>query len=256
MKTLLRIYAVAVLLFLLAPLIVVLPLSFSANDMMGLPVRDVSLRWYRDFFTDSHWQMASRNSLLVGLATMVLATSLGTLAALGIRFGGRQARIVLALLCLPIVVPSVIAGLAIYLVFARLGLVNTLAGLVLAHSVLALPFVVLTVHASLRDFDPQLLRAASSLGAKPGLILRAIILPLLAPAIGTGAVFAFTISFDELIVALFIAGPEQFTLPRQMLASARDTLSPTLAVAAVLVSAASLVLLGFYAVLQRRRGLD
>jgi len=253
MKTLLRLYAIAVLLFLLAPLIVVLPLSFSANEMMSLPVREMSWRWYRDFFTDDHWRMASRNSVLVGLATMLLATSLGTLAAIRIRLGGRQARVVLALLCLPIVVPSVIAGLAIYLVFAQLGLVNTLAGLVLAHSVLALPYVVLTVHASLRDFDPQLLRAAASLGARPILTLRAIVLPLLAPAIGAGAVFAFTISFDELIVALFIAGPEQFTLPRQMLASAREYLSPTLAVAAVLVSLASLLLLGFYAVLQRTR---
>ena len=253
MKTLLRLYAIVVLLFLLAPLIVVLPLSFSANEMMSLPVRDMSWRWYRDFFTDDHWRMASRNSVLVGLATMVLATSLGTLAAIGIRLGGRQARVVLTLLCLPIVVPSVIAGLAIYLVFAQLGLVNTLAGLVLAHSVLALPYVVLTVHASLRDFDPQLLRAAASLGARPVLTLRAVVLPLLAPAIGAGAIFAFTISFDELIVALFIAGPEQFTLPRQMLASAREYLSPTLAVAAVLVSVASLLLLGLYVVLQRGR---
>ena len=253
MKTLLRLYAIVVLLFLLAPLIVVLPLSFSANEMMSLPVRDVSWRWYRDFFTDDHWRMASRNSLLVGLATTALATSLGTLAAIGIRLGGRQARVVLTLLCLPIVVPSVIAGLAIYLVFAQLRLVNTLAGMVLAHSVLALPYVVLTVHASLRDFDPQLLRAAASLGAKPAMTLRTIVLPLLAPAIGAGAVFAFTISFDELIVALFVAGPEQFTLPRQMLASAREYLSPTLAVAAVLVSLASLLLLGFYAVLQRGR---
>jgi len=251
MKTVLRIYATAVLLFLLAPLIVVLPLSFSSNDMMSLPLREVSWRWYREFFADDHWQIASRNSLLVGLATMLLATSLGTLAAIGLRLGGRQARLVLTILCLPIVVPSVIAGLAIYLVFAQLGLVNTLAGLVLAHSVLALPYVVLTVHASLRDFDPQLLRAAASLGAKPGLTLRAIVLPLLAPAIGAGAVFAFTISFDELIVALFIAGPEQFTLPRQMLASARDYLSPTLAAAAVLVSGASLLLLGLYAALQK-----
>lgn len=251
MRILLRIYAVLVLLFLLAPLIVVLPLSFSASEMMSLPVRGLSWHWYHDFFTDSHWRMASANSLAVGLATMVLATSIGTLAAIGIRFAGRKARVILILLCLPIVVPSVIAGLAIYLVFARLGLVNTLAGLVLAHSVLALPYVVLTVHAVLRDFDAQLLRAAASLGAKPGLTLWAVVLPLLAPAIGAGAVFAFTISFDELIVALFIAGPEQFTLPRQMLASARDALSPTLAVAAVLVSAASLLLLGFYAVLQR-----
>jgi len=253
MKILLRIYATLVLLFLLAPLIVVLPLSFSAGEMMSLPVRDLSWRWYQAFFLDSHWQAASRNSLLVGLATMVLATSLGTLAAIGIRFGGRRARIVLAVLCLPIVVPSVIAGLAIYLAFAEAGLVNTLAGLVLAHSVLALPYVVLTVDASLRDFDPQILRAAASLGAKPGLTLWAIVLPLLAPAIGAGAVFAFTISFDELIIALFIAGPEQFTLPRQMLASAREALSPILAVAAVLVSAASLVLLGFFARFQRNR---
>ena len=253
MTVITRLYAAIVLLFLLTPLLVVLPLSFSADAMLTLPLRGLSLRWYAAFFTDPHWLLAARNSLLVGLLAMLVATSLGTFAAIGISLGAPRARLLLASLCLPIVVPSVIAGLAIYLAFARIGLSNTLTGLVLAHAVLALPYVVLTVLAGSARYDMVLLRAAASLGAPRLLILRRILLPLLAPAIATGALFAFAISFDELIVAVFIAGPDQFTLPRQMLATAHETLSPTLAVAAVLISLVSLLLLGAFAALQPKR---
>ena len=204
-------------------------------------------------FTGARWLLAARNSLLVGTLTTLVATPLGTLAAIGIAIGAPRARLLLASLCLPVVVPSVIAALAMYLAFIRVGLANSLAGLVLAHSVLGLPYVVLTVIAGTKQFDLAILRAAASLGASRLVILRRILLPLLAPAIGAGALFAFAISFDELIIALFIAGPEQFTLPRQMLASTREFLSPTLAAAAVLVSLVSLALLGGFALLQRRR---
>ncbi len=252
MKTISRLFAALVLLFLLAPLLVVVPLSVSSAPSMTLPIPGLSWRWYEDFFTGARWLLAARNSLLVGTLTTLVATPLGTLAAIGIAIGAPRARLLLASLCLPVVVPSVIAALAMYLAFIRVGLANSLAGLVLAHSVLGLPYVVLTVLAGTKQFDLALLRAAASLGASRLVILRRILLPLLAPAIGAGALFAFAISFDELIIALFIAGPEQFTLPRQMLASTREFLSPTLA-AAVLVSLVSLALLGGFALLQRRR---
>ncbi len=253
MKTISRLFAALVLLFLLAPLLVVVPLSVSSAPSMTLPIPGLSWRWYEDFFTGARWLLAARNSLLVGTLTTLVATPLGTLAAIGIAIGAPRARLLLASLCLPVVVPSVIAALAMYLAFIRVGLANSLAGLVLAHSVLGLPYVVLTVLAGTKQFDLALLRAAASLGASRLVILRRILLPLLAPAIGAGALFAFAISFDELIIALFIAGPEQFTLPRQMLASTREFLSPTLAAAAVLVSLVSLALLGGFALLQRRR---
>lgn len=253
MKIAWRLYMVVVLLFLLLPLLVVVPLSFSSGELLTFPLPGVSMRWYNDFFAAPRWVVAARNSALVGLATMLVATVLGTLAAIGIAIGAPRARLLLAALALPVVMPSVISGLAIYFAFVRVGLANSFAGLVLAHSVMALPYVVLTVLVSARQLDVVLLRAASSLGAPRLTILRRIILPILAPSIAAGALFAFAISFDELIVALFIAGPAQFTLPRQMLASARDVLSPVLAVAAVLVSLVSLLLLGAFGLVQRRR---
>ena len=133
-----------------------------------------------------------------------------------------------------------------YFAFAMVGLTSTLSGLILAHTVLALPYVVVTVLASLQGFDRTLLRAATSLGAPFHVVLRRVVLPLIAPAVGAGALFAFATSFDELIVALFIAGPEQFTLPRQMLAGLREFLSPTVCAAAVLLTLVSLVLLGLH----------
>ncbi len=245
MRVLLRGYTAVLLLVLIAPVLVVLPLSFSSGTLLSLPVPGWSWRWYADFFTNGRWLLATRNSVEVASATAVLATVLGTGSALGLRLGSfRGKSAVLALLMAPIVVPVIITAVALYFAFARVGLNSTLSGLILAHTMLALPYVVLTVLAALREFDPVLLRASASLGAPAWFTFRHVVLPLIMPGVAAGALFAFAISFDELIVALFVAGPEQYTLPRQMLSGLHELLSPTICAAAVLVTAVSLLLFG------------
>lgn len=250
---LLRGWLALVLLFLIAPMLVVVPLSFSSGEVLTLPLPGVSLRWYEDFFTSGRWLSATRNSFVVGAATAALATVLGTLAAFGMFLWGRVPRLPAGLLTLPLVVPSVIAGVAMYFAFALAGLTSTLAGLILAHTVLALPYVVVTVLAALQGFDRTLLRAATSLGAPFPVVMRRVVLPLIGPAVAAGALFAFATSFDELIVALFIAGPEQFTLPRQMLAGLREFFSPTICAAAVLLTLVSLLMLVLHQAVWGRR---
>jgi putative spermidine/putrescine transport system permease protein len=240
----LRITTVAVLLFLLLPILAVVPLSFSSSALLSLPVPGFSLRWYQDLFGNGRWLLAARNSLIVGVATMVLATGLGTMAALGLflcRFRGQG--VVIALLSLPMVTPVIVVAVAMYFAFSYIGLASTLAGLVLAHTVLALPYVLITVLASLRNFDRTLLRAAATLGSPPVTTFRRVMLPLIAPGVASGAVFAFATSFDELVVSLFIAGPGQFTLPRQMYSGIHEFLSPTVTAAAVLLVVCSMLLL-------------
>ena len=220
---------------------------------MSLPLPGFSLRWYEDFFTSGRWLSSTRNSLVVGLHAAAFATLLGTLAAFGLFLRRDAGRLSLAILSLPLVVPAVIAGLGMYFAFALVGLTSTLAGLILAHTVLALPYVVVTVLASLQGFDRTQLRAATSLGAPFHVVLRRVVLPQISPAVAAGALFGFATSFDELIVALFIAGPEQFTLPRQMLAGLREFLSPTITAAAVLLTLVSLLLLALHQALLVRK---
>jgi len=233
-----------ILLFLVAPIAVVFPLSLSSGELLVLPTPGYSLRWYEDFFSSSRWLDATWNSFVVGIATMVLATLLGTLAAFGIYIGRfRGKAVLLAILSLPMVTPVIVTAIAMYFALSLVGLGSSLTGLVLAHTVLSVPFVLLTVLASLQNFDQNLLRAAASLGANPAVSFRRVVLPLIAPGVATGALFAFATSFDELIVALFIASPGQFTLPRQMYAGLREFLSPTIAAAAVLLILFSVLLL-------------
>lgn len=240
----LRTFTLIVLFFLLAPIVAVFPLSFSSGELLTLPTPGYSLRWYDDFFTSSKWLLATRNSFIVGIATAILATFLGTLGALGIflgRFRGKT--ILVALMATPMVVPVVVTAIAMYFAFAFVGLNNTLSGLVLAHTVLSVPYVLITVLATLQTFDRNLLKAAATLGAPPHVAFRRVLLPLIAPGVATGALFAFATSFDELVVAIFVSGPQQFTLPRQMYAGLREFLSPTIASAAVLLILCSLLLL-------------
>lgn len=242
-----------ILLFLVAPIVVVFPLSLSSGELLVLPTPGYSLRWYEDFFTSSRWLSATWNSFVVGIATMTLATLLGTLAAFGIflgRFPGKA--LLLAILSLPMVTPVIVTAIAMYFSLSLVGLGSTLTGLILAHTVLSVPFVLLTVLASLQTFDQNLLRAAASLGANPAIAFRRVVLPLIAPGVATGALFAFATSFDELIVALFIASPGQFTLPRQMYAGLREFLSPTIAAAAVLLILFSVLLLALNEFIRKR----
>ena len=249
----LAVTTVAILAFLVAPILIIVPLSFSSGSFFYYPLPGLSLRWYQDFFTSSFWLPSLWNSLLVGTAATVLATALGTLAALGLwraRFPGQA--LLLALLISPMVVPVIIVAVGVYFAFAPVGLTDGYAGLILAHTTLAAPFVVVTVLATLSGFDRALLRAASSLGAPPLASFRRVMLPLILPGIASGAVFAFAASFDEVVVALLIAGPGQRTLPRQMFAGINDNISLTIAAAATMLIAISLVFMVFVGWLQRR----
>ena len=247
-----RALTAVILLFMAAPILVVLPISLSSGEMLTLPIPGVSFRWYAELVTNPAWLAAARNSLVVGLSTMALATSLGTLAAIGLHFGRPPARpALLALLSLPMVTPVIVAAVAMYFAFAAAGISGTTPGLVLAHTVLALPYVVLTVLATLEGFDADLLAAAASLGAPPAAAARRVLLPILAPGVAAGAIFAFAISFDELVVALFLAGPDQVTLPRQMYAGINEFLRPTICAAAVVLVLVSMLMLLADAALRR-----
>jgi putative spermidine/putrescine transport system permease protein len=249
----LAVFTVLVLVFLVAPILIIVPLSFSSGSFFHYPLPGFSLRWYEDFFASSFWLPSVWNSLIVGTAATLLATILGTLAALGLwraRFPGQG--LLLAVLISPMVVPVIIVAVGVYFAFAPLGLNDGYAGLILAHTTLAVPFVVITVLATLSGFDRTLLRAAASLGASPLTSFRRVTLPLILPGVASGAVFAFAASFDEVVVALLIAGPAQRTLPRQMFAGINDNISLTITAAATMLIAISLVFMLFVGWLQRR----
>ncbi|TMG85131.1 MAG: ABC transporter permease [Betaproteobacteria bacterium] len=243
----------AVLIFLVAPILTIVPLSFSSGSFFYYPLPGLSLRWYEDFFTSAFWLSSLKNSLIIGVSATVLATVLGTLAALGIwraRFPAQA--LVLAMLISPMVVPVVIVAVGAYFAFAPLGLTDGYLGLILAHATLGVPFVVITVLATLSGFDRTLVRAAESLGASQITTFRRVTLPLILPGVASGAVFAFAASFDEVVVVLLMAGPGQRTLPRQMFAGINDNISLTIAAAATMLIAISLALMIVVSWLQRR----
>lgn len=234
----------AVLVFLVAPIVAIVPLSFSSGSFLHYPLPGLSLRWYREVFESPFWVNAVINSLVIGAGATALATTLGTLAAFGLwlaRFPGRS--VVLAVLISPMVVPSVVVAVGLLFAYAPVGLTNTYAGMILAHTALAAPFVVVTVSATLAGFDRTLLRAAAANGAGPVTAFRRVVLPLIAPGVVAGALFAFAISLDEVVVALFLAGPGQRTLPRQMFAGLNESLSLAIAAVACLLIAFSIVLM-------------
>jgi len=242
-----------VLLFLISPIIAIMPLSFNAEPYFSYPMPGLSLRWYDDFFTNERWMSAVKISLLVAALVTVLATALGTLAALGLSRAGLPFKpVILGVLISPMIVPVIITAVAIYLFYAQLGLIATISGLVLAHTVLATPFVVVTVTSTLSGFDHSLSRAASGLGAPPLTVFTNVILPIILPGIISGALFAFVTSFDEVVVALFITSAEQRTLPKQMFSGIREQISPTITAAATVLILFSVTLLIGLELLRRR----
>jgi len=233
-----------VLLFLVLPILVIVPLSFNSGSFLVYPLQGLSMRWYADFFTSAEWMRSLTNSMIVAPAATLLAMIFGTLAAIGLTRGEfRGKALVMSLLISPMVAPVVIVGVASYLFFAPLGLGNSYISLILVHAVLGVPFVIITVSATLQGFNYNLVRAAASMGASPLLAFRKVTLPLIAPGVISGALFAFATSFDEVVVTLFLAGPEQATLPRQMFSGIRENLSPTIAAAATLLIGFSIIML-------------
>ena len=242
-----------VLAFMMVPILAILPLSFNDGQFLTYPLRGLSVRWYEAFFTDGRWLAALRNSIVIGLAATLIATPLGVLAAFGLAladFPGR--RLVGAIVLAPMIVPIVIYAVGLYFVFSPLGLTATFTGLILAHAALGAPFVVVTVGASLANFDWNLLRSAASLGAGPLTATRRVLLPLIAPGVIFGALLAFATSLEEVVVVLIVGGPGQRTLPREMFVQLREHISPTLAAAAALLMLISAVLLVTVEMLRRR----
>jgi putative spermidine/putrescine transport system permease protein len=233
-----------VLLFLFLPVLVIIPLSFNSGTFLVYPLQGFSLRWYEEFFTAAEWLRALKNSLIIAPAATVLAMTFGTLASIGLTRGEfRGKALLMGILISPMVVPVVIVAVASYLFFAPLGLGNSYISLILVHAVLGVPFVIITVTATLQGFNQNLVRAAASLGAPPLTAFFRVTLPLIAPGVISGALFAFATSFDEVVVTLFLAGPEQATIPRQMFSGIRENLSPTIAAAATLLIGFSVVML-------------
>ena len=242
-----------VMVFLLAPLAIMVPVSFTSGTMLTLPTPGWSLQWYEVIFTDPRWTGALVNSLIIGVAATAIATALGTLAAIGLtwgRFPGQK--MILGVISLPLVLPIVILGVACFSFYASVGLVGSRLSLILAHAGLAAPVVVTTVMASLKGFDRTLMRAGASLGAGPFLAFRRILVPLVAPGILTGALVAFLISFDEVVIASFVSAADQRTLPRQIFSGVRESISPAIAAAAIVLVIISGILLAFTAWVERR----
>jgi len=248
--------------FLIAPLFVILPLSFNAEQyihfskgMIALDPDAFSLRWYEDMIygTKNPWGLAAKNSIIIAFFATIGSTILGTVAALGLSSRHMPYKAAfMAVLISPMIVPLIISGTAIFFFMAKAGLAATFTGIVLAHIILGTPFVVITVTATLTGFDHSVTRAAASLGSNPVNTFMKVTLPLILPGVISGALFAFVTSFDEVVVVMFLAGLENTTIPIQMWVGLREQLSPTiLAVATCLIIMSTLILVS--AELLRRR---
>ena len=253
LKVVQTIFGVAVVTFLLAPLVAILPLGFTSSSFLNYPIPSVSMRWFEELATADAWRRSIVNSLVVGAGTTALSTALGTLAALGLR--GRRlplSGLFRTVFLLPMVVPAVVLGVGMQILFVRLGLADTYSGVIVAHTVLAVPFVLVNVSASLDGVDERVERAATSLGAPPAAVFLRVTLPLALPGIASGAVFAFATSLDEVVLTLFVAGPNQRTLARQMFSTIRENISPAIAAAAFLFIVGTVLLAGTSQLLKGR----
>ncbi|MER6945131.1 ABC transporter permease [Nonomuraea sp. NPDC000554] len=217
-------------LYLVLPVFIVIPTSFSDSAFLEFPPKAWSLRWYENFFTDPAWLDSGLDSLQIAVQVTLVSLVLGTAAALGMVRGRYPLRaLVSALVMAPVLVPYVIIGLAVYAVFLRAGLTETPLGFVLVHTALAAPYVVITVSSALMSFDRRLEQAAMNLGAGPVTTFTRVTLPLIAPSLASGAVFAFVTSFDEVVTSVFLSGPDLTTLPVQMWSGVRVQIDPTVA---------------------------
>lgn len=243
--TLLGLVCLLVALWLVAPTLVVVPMSFNEKKSLAFPPAGFSLAWYENFFANPAWFGSFTTSLNVAVIVAVLATALGTAAAIGSdKMRNRAAGVIRAVLITPMIVPGVVLAIGIYAVYLDQHLVGTYVGYVLAHTMLAIPFVLIAVGANLSVFDERLETAAASLGASRLATFRTINLPLLAPGILSGMLFAFVTSFDEIIVSLFINSPQLKTLPVQIFSSMTRDADPTITAVGTLLFFATTTIIG------------
>ena len=246
--------------FLIAPILVIIPLSFNAQDfftftkeMLNFDPAGYSLKHYKDFFTNSDWQIAVRNSFKIAPAATFLSVAFGTLAAIGLSQPHVPfRRAIMAILISPMIVPLIISAAGMYFFYSRIGLQGQYIGVVLAHAALGIPFVIITVTATLVGFDKSLVRASANLGAGPMTTFFKIQMPLILPGVVSGGLFAFITSFDEVVVVLFVGSASQKTLPWQMFTGLREQISPTILAVATILVVISIALLTTVELLRRR----
>lgn len=246
--------------FLIAPIVVIIPLSFNAvpyftftEAMLTLDPEGYSLRWYKDFFSNLNWQGAVKNSFIIAFFSTIIATFLGTLAALGLSRSEMPAKTwVMGLLISPMIVPLIISAAGMFFFYTSIGLASTHVGVVLAHAALSTPFVVITVTATLVGFDQSLIRASATLGANPTTTFFKVIVPLILPGVISGALFAFVTSFDEVVIVKFIGSYQQRTIPWAMFSGLRESISPTILAVATLLVILSIAMLTTVELLRRR----
>ena len=269
-----------IFLFLILPIVVVLPLSFNVEPyfsftkgMLSFDPAAYSLRWYEDIlrngmkapdapfdwawladtWNNGQWIRAIRNSFFIGICATLLSTALGTLAAIGLsRSEMPYRRLVMSILISPMIVPLIITAAGMFYFYSQVHLSQTYLGVIMAHAVLGTPFVIITVTATLVGFDKSLVRASQSLGAGAVTTFRKVQMPLIIPGVISGGLFAFITSFDEVVAVLFLASPEQRTIPRQMWSGIREQISPTILAVATLLVLLSIILLTVLELLRRR----
>ena len=245
--------AYAVILFILAPLAIVVPMSFSASNSFEFPPQTYSLRHYATYFSSAGWLGPTFNSMLIGLLSSILTLLVATPAAFALNRRQFKARRALqVLLLMPMLVPAIIMAISYYTVFSEIGLNQTYAGVILAHSCISIPVVLITASASLRNFDRNMERAAATCGANQMQTLRYVMLPLLRPTLLLAGFFAFINSFDEATISLFISGREVATLPRRMFASIQLEADPVVAVVSSLMIACAIVVMTTATILRYR----
>lgn len=250
---LLAICSWSVIAFLLLPLIAILPMSFSSSSLLRLPPPGLSLRWYEEFLLNTGWMTATLNSVIVGSVTAVLSVVLGTATAYGLARTTWKGKAVLqALILSPLLIPVIVIAVAMYSVFARFGLNGTFAGLIIGHTVITFPYTVVVISAALERFDPRLEQMAVSLGATPLKAFVSVTFPIIRAGIVVALLFAFLNSFDEVVMATFIAGPETMTLPKRIWDGIRFELSPVIAAVSSILILLSCAVIGIAEVVNRR----
>lgn len=246
-------WSVLGLVFLVAPVVIVVPMSFSAASSVQFPPTGFSLQWYQRLLGDPMWSSALRTSIGLALASSITALLLGTTGAYGLaRAGRRSRRAGLGLFFSPMLVPGVVFAVALYLVYAKVGLLGTMPGLVLAHAVLGLPFVVMVMMTGITALDPSLELAAASLGARPVQVWARVLTPTLLPHLLVSWLFAFIVSFDEVVLTIFVSGAYE-TVPKKMFISLRNEIDPTITAVSTLLIAVTILAGIAAAVLLRRR---
>ncbi|TCZ55395.1 ABC transporter permease [Roseicella aquatilis] len=250
-----RTLAWATVLYLLLPITIVIPVSLTDRRYLSLPEQSLSLQHYANLLRSEAWLSAIGQSFWIALASTLVAVVTGTLCAIGCwRIGRRSTELVRALMLLPLIIPAIVYAIGLYRWFGWMGLLDRFLGVTLAHGVTGIPYVVITVSTALAAFDPRLEQAARGMGASLWQTLRWVILPRIAPGIASGAIFAFIHSWDELVMVLFIASRQVFTLPRKIWDGINENLDPSMAAVAVLLILFTVLLLALDGAVRARRG--